>query len=592
MDYTHATEASIHSMRPSLSSQHQLTQEATPIMSNHFTSTKIDSRQVRRDPAKLRGMGLLNAEVSGMSPPASRSMMSTVLGPALLLAMAGLAGCGGGSDDSTASAFLEKQALCEPSPRDAAHYEHVCLKLADLFDTAKITAAKKAYAEHAVVVLEGGTMGQLRTALGLSDDTQGDPEALQLHKPESLPALSSDDPAESIASLSTDIVGIQVRPDGTENEFVYLRNPTLAFFNDRLAEDTALEDWENSVDEIGQTKSVTPKEAPSLGGGWSQQANRITRVASDAGSLTSITSTYRLNGQDTAFDYYMVTNRMIGSANNVICKSPLIGEGAIGYYTYLRETFIDDVSFGTTERTRVFETGPSTSVGSSTQGFSIGGSLGASPSGPTAGVSATYSESYSSTNVSTDRVAMPAPTLVGWKYGFTSGRKFAPKVCPLTSTYNSLTLPNAIIVQRPKGFGWDVQVFNRNNFVYETFKDAGSRHNFNPSNIWTSERFSLRQPQFSVNTNNLNIPAVTRTATLGINAVVPGSQFPLNWRITNIPLWLAVNQTSGSGPKDITLTAQPGTPAGSIAYLNVDTFPANAANSVERGPLVVQVMVQ
>lgn len=557
-------------------------------MSNHFTSTKIDSRQVRRDPAKLRGMGLLNAEVSGMSPPASRSMTSTVLGPALLLAMAGLAGCSS-SDDPTEPVVSEKQVLCEPSPRTSMRYEHVCLTLADLFDTAKITAAKKAAAENAVIVLEGGTLAQLRTALGLSDGLAGDTATSKPTPPEALPRLLPDDQVESVASLSTDIVGIQISPDGSENDFEYVRNQDLALYSNQFEESAALEAWEDSIDSQLEAKPVNEK-STSPGGAWTQQESRITTIASNAGSMTAYTATYRLNGKDSAVDYYMVSNRMVASAAYSSCSSPFTGSGAIGHYSWRRDTYIQDGAPASARVAKVFESQPSTSVGSSSQSFSIGASL--SEKGP--GLSASFSESFSSSNIKTDRVPLPN-AMANWQYTFTSGVSYTPKRCPVSETYNTVTLPNALIVEVPKGGVWNAWVLNRNYLVRETFRNTlgiMDRHQWNQSTLDTWQNFNFAQPQFSVSTNNVSIPVGTQTPAFSINALIPLSTFSLGWRITEIPSWLVASQTTGSGSRPITLFAQPGTPAGSTAFLQIDTNPSLGANSVEKGPLVVRVQVQ
>jgi len=359
-------------------------------MRNPCITAKMDSRRDHLNPYGFRRMGGLNAESMAVNPPGLPRMMSTVLGRAVLLAMAGLAGCGGGSDDPPASAeqISEKVPLCEPSPRTTMRYEHVCLKLADLFDTAKITAAKKAAAENAVIVLEGGTMAQLRTALGLSDDSAGDTAAAKPTPAVTLPPVNPGDPAEPNISLSTDVVGIQIGPDGTENEFEYVLNKDVPLYNNPYAEYVAVERWEDGIDSQLDAKPVKEK-STSPGGAWTQQEHRNKTISSAPGSLQSDTQTYRLNGKDSAVDYYMVTNRMVGSAvyrgnESDDCKAPYGGSGAIGQYSWRRDTFIYD--YFSANRARVFETQPSTSVGSNSQSFSIGASL--SEKGP--GLSASY----------------------------------------------------------------------------------------------------------------------------------------------------------------------------------------------------------
>ena len=59
--------------------------------------------------------------------------------------------------------------------------------------------------------------------------------------------------------------------------------------------------------------------------------------------------------------------------------------------------------------------------------------------------------------------------------------------------------------------------------------------------------------------------------------------------ITNVPSWLNVSQLTGVGNTRIMLTPQPGTAAGSIATLNVNTSPPGGTPELERGPLVVTI---
>ena len=129
---------------------------------------------------------MLNAERSGMNPPASRSMTSTVLGPALLLAMAGLAGCGGDDPPASADQISEKVPLCVPSPRTTMSYEHVCLKLADLFDTAKDPLELKSVAgqpDYAAVQADlEARLKRLRTELQVPDVDDPDATGERTHR--------------------------------------------------------------------------------------------------------------------------------------------------------------------------------------------------------------------------------------------------------------------------------------------------------------------------------------------------------------------------------------------------------------------------
>jgi len=186
--------------------------------------------------------------------------------------------------------------------------------------------------------------------------------------------------------------------------------------------------------------------------------------------------------------------------------------------------------------------------------------------------------------------------MVHWNYKFNSGIQYRPKRCPVSETYNSVTLPNALIVEVPKGGEWRASVLNRNYLNRDTFRInlifELINHKWNTTNLDTFEAYFLRQPQFSVSTNNVSIPVGAQTSAFSINALIPGSSSSLGWRITDIPQWLVVDRTTGSGSSPITLFAQPGTPSGSTAFLQIDTSPSLGANSVEKGPLRVTVVVR
>lgn len=516
---------------------------------------------------------------------AAAPIKTTTLNRALMLAaLVGVGACGGG-DDPANVVTNEKAAACQPSPGDAVHVGLVCLKLDDLFNPAKIAAAKAAYAENAAIVLEGGTLSQLRTALGFPESAPS-AESVPAQAPTTtgLPVAPSTDP---LASLSTDMAGIALLFDGSVSELEHQSNQMLELFGDAKGAQDALAEWWPT------RRLLRPSTA---GEGWSQQLSRTHAVSSDAGNLTSVVSTYRLNGKDKLFDYFMVANTMVASAKYGVCDSPFSGRGKIGHYTWLRETFLYNAASSalpTTDIT-VFETQPGTSVGSNSEGWSIGANLGFNASGPTGGISAGYSQSYSYPNITTARLGREGTRLVGWNYNFPRAQ-YTPKVCPASETYNSLSLPNALIVQVPKGRSWTAWVFNRNNFLYETYRnDVGiiSGWNGNQSNIATSEVYQLTQPRFAVDRVNVGVPANGGTSTFTIEATIPGSQFELSWDIENIPQWMVIDRTSGTGSRTITVRAQPGTPAGSTGYLNLNTLPANGANSVERGPLVVTVVAQ
>jgi hypothetical protein len=119
------------------------------------------------------------------------------------------------------------------------------------------------------------------------------------------------------------------------------------------------------------------------------------------------------------------------------------------------------------------------------------------------------------------------------------------------------------------------------------------QHSFNYPQVDVvdlSVQINIFPPVFVTSLNNLSIPP-GGSGTFEITAVNPSSGLGLAWDVKNLPPWLTVSQTSGSGSAHIRLNVAPGTALGTVASINVNTNPEFAAPSVEVNPLLVRVTV-
>lgn len=512
--------------------------------------------------------------------------MSRILSRAVFcMAAAALASCSSGNE--------EDFPVCKSSPADTFRVAVVCLKRPDLFDLEAIVRAQAAYRSNAAIVLERGSIKELKTALGIAgseDDAQG-----SAGTPEAPP-----DGVVEPVRLVPGFVGTALLTNGQTNDLEHkIQEDALLTAEDEIA----LQAWrpELRASRVSQASSA-----------WSEQYTKTTSSSTTNGSLSLVSTYYRLNGSNTVYDYYMVTTALTGSSTLSACSSPFAGNGRIGYYSAARNVTIrafDGLSLpdGTnslTGKILVFDSGPNTSVGSSSSGFSIGGSL--SASGP--GISGSYSQSYPVSDVNVTK-SVPTwnrqqGTLASWGYTF-QGPDRTPVRCPPASSTSAYTTYQAAIVQVPKGARVNMRTGAEGTFYYQSYTNIlGIPYDIRYSPLLLNvfdEGYTVKPPRFEVSTTNLEIPRDNGTARFSITAEFPtgieGGYGPaptaaVNWAITNIPSWLIVDRVSGSGNAVIGLTAQPGTAAGTTAQLNVNTSPAGAALSVGSGPLVVRVVAR
>ena len=291
----------------------------------------------------------------------------------------------------------------------------------------------------------------------------------------------------------------------------------------------------------------------------------------NANSFQNTVSIYRMNDTSLEFDWYMVLTDPESTPHYQGCNG-----FDCGWWTNQRI-----FTMSTNPQAVLIDHGPHNKITTSTASFSIGGSVG--KVGPN--VHAGYSISWPQPSVTTTDESDLVNGVGKWNESF-EGNGFGGSPPPETSIGVFLSHQGSIF-QVPEGttsfqFSLDEPL---------TYEYAAFGYTYSPSNPFF--QVNISPPILETSLNTLSIPP-GGSASFEITAVNPGtfnSGFGLPWGINNIPEWLTVSQISGSTSTRLILNVAPGTALGTVASLNVDTDPAYAAPSVEKGPLQVRVTV-
>jgi hypothetical protein len=309
---------------------------------------------------------------------------------------------------------------------------------------------------------------------------------------------------------------------------------------------------------------------------WTELQQTTFISKDDSGNIFQNTvSIFRLNDISLQFDWYMVLTDPESQPNYQGCT--VFGFGTCGWWTHQRV-----FTMSTNPQAVLFDHGPLNKITTETASFSIGGSITAT--GP--GISAGYSISWQQPSVTTtDQSNLPSGT-GNWNEAFQDeGVVTKP---PETSIGLFLSHQGSIF-QVPEGT-LSFQ-FTLDEPVTSYFQP---RFN-NPSSAVQDASFSVNisPPIFQTSLSALSIPpgGSGNFELTAVNPTTNNSGFGLAWEVTNLPTWLTVSQTSGSGSARLILNVAPGTALGTVGSLNVNTNPAFAAPSVEVNPLLVRVTV-
>jgi hypothetical protein len=347
--------------------------------------------------------------------------------------------------------------------------------------------------------------------------------------------------------------------------------------------------WASAQTAQATASLALASQPPSLA--WTPLSTATTSYRDSAGSTVSFSmSDYRLNDINSGADWYLFVTQLQTAPGYQGCNSSTCGPYII--QRYVSEPFAAPLS--------LFDWGPTTTITGVGVGWTVGTSLSAGYSDVAVGVNTSYTQTWDQPSVVTTDQSSRTGGRAGWVENFAGPSYTAyPSVVPppatATGTFGS---EQATIFQVPEG----TPSFSLTGIAgFTTEKDTWTAYTcyifftcYSESSSFAGSSVSLRMtpqpPVLSVSPTSLQVPRGS-SATLNIQALVPGSTQGLTWDITNIPSWLAVSNLSGSTSAPVTLTVGRKTLVGSVAYLNINTSPGYAAPSVEHGPIVVTVVV-
>jgi hypothetical protein len=439
-----------------------------------------------------------------------------------------------------------------------------------------ICQARLALRGHAVVAAIGGKAGmtQLGRLLGV-----------QLPEPSATPS-----PRSSVSSnVTTVFQGVHLGLNGVTNVYQGLAaaggEPQAAVqFNQWIVGQTA------AHSSAPMTSSTLAAAAPS-GAAWTQLYSAVSAYTDFQGtSVHFAMSDYRLNDINSGSDWYLFATQLQTAPNYQGCSYANV----CGPYTIWR-----NVRIPAPGPLALADYGPQGTVTTSSAGYTVGGGLGTDVG---AGVSASYSQTWDQPAVvTTDQTSYPNIT-AAWQESFGGPSYFwwpLSITAPAGTSTGSFQSDQAAIFAAPEG---------TSSFTLTAYGASETEEDSNFHACWTwwgqmylcysqgysgvnlSIKMTVQPPVLAVSPSGLMLPRGS-SATINIQALVPGSTQGLTWDITNIPSWLAVSSLSGSTSASVTLTVPHKTPDGSVAYLNLNTSPGYAAPSIEHGPIVVTVVV-
>jgi Galactose oxidase, central domain len=426
----------------------------------------------------------------------------------------------------------------------------------------EVAAARQALREGHIVRIIGGTADHLRRLLQVAGVD------IQAHEQRT----STPNASESSASVGPEtplhlqVVATRATPGGALHQYYGFASAEAP----QGAWEPAFDQWASRA-RGGSALQLPPPPAEA----WTE-LQQVTHTTSDSQSNTTqhTATVFRLNDINADNDWYMVLQEPEVEPNwSPNPPGALPCTLAFGWWTNQRVFTIS-----TAPEFLLFDHGPTGTITTSNAGFTIGGLL--NVTGP--GVSATYTASWSQPSVTTIDQSNLNAAVAQWEENFAG----PPAVgCPPETSIETFYSNQGAIFQVPEGTtAFTLTVAGTIQFKY----DRG--FNFDLWNDTFSYPLPIQPPVFGVNPPTVAV-APGQAGGVRVTAAIPGSAQGLPWVVTNIPAWLTVSQTEGSGSADLTLTVAPDTPAGTVASLNVDTDPAFAAPAVESGPLTVQVTV-
>ena len=423
-----------------------------------------------------------------------------------------------------------------------------------------ICRARLALQGHAVLTATGTTssVGQLGRVLGIS-----------------MPEASVNQP------VSSALLGAHVDSKGLLQVYEGLAAPGMA-----APAAAGLSQWA-STQIAAQATALASQPTDAA---WTALASgQMSYIDSQGSSVTFSMSDFRLNDINSGGDWYLFASQLQTVPKYQGCDFNTCGP-------YVINRHVNEPGASPLALTDYGKT--STSTGS-TVGWTVGTSLSVGTSDVGVGVNSSYSQSWDQPSVvTTDTSSFPGNN-AGWYESF-SGPDFShyPNAVPppVTAT-GTFVSEQASIFEVPEGTtsasltsygGYETETDTWTSYTcYYFFTCLSESSHY--IGVEVSVRMTPQPPVLSASPSSQSLTGGS-SGTISIQALVPGSTQGLTWDITNIPSWLTVSQLSGSTSATITVSVQPKT-RNQVAYLNIQTSPAYAAPSVERGPLVVTITV-
>ena len=349
----------------------------------------------------------------------------------------------------------------------------------------------------------------------------------------------------------------------------YVGPPESSAQSGASAWETDFQDWAEQVDL--PKDGATPDAAA-----WTPLSVSTLNATSDNGnSLREMVSVYRANSSNSRVDYYMVTKQ-------VDTKPDYSGCQALASCHYLNTsrtmTIQTDVPAG--PEYALFDHGPTTANGSTSEGFSIGAGV----DGLTPTVSASYSETWNVQDVATQDNTDSNTNVASWTDNFSEAG--ATNGHPPAATTGLYEDDQAAIFTVPAGTAtFNVLIQDRANF--------GGWTAWSDLSDWVAvDAFVLVQPpSLTVSPANL-VVLPGQHVTFNITASIPASSGEnLSWNISNIPGSLSLNTTTGAGSQSIVFDVPSNATPGLLGTLNIDTNPVYGAPEVRTGPIQLPITV-
>ncbi len=336
---------------------------------------------------------------------------------------------------------------------------------------------------------------------------------------------------------------------------------------------TAFQAWVNQEEQEASGTTGLPEP---LAADWTQLGRPdIVYFDNNHNELDDYVRLYRLNDNDFQYDWYLVIRDPRSSPNYT--SSCSFFKNNCGFVTQKRDFQTSLNEYASNPGFSVYQWSPQNEIKYTNGTVDIGTALAGVVPQPGVGVSINWTQADVDTLVYSNVRAKET----SWV------EKFTPSTLTYSNPNNSTPFNshNAMIFQVPEG----TTTFNARLYTYFESHWQNSQGGYNSSK--TERRFvALSAPVFQVAPRTVTVME-GGTVTLALQAGLPDYNYQgLRWTVSKVPEGFSVSPMSGSGPAVVTVRAR-GAEAGEVDDIEFDTNPPQAAPSVARQPLQVQISV-